>query len=61
MIASEHIWSSLASAFTIGCSGRPLPEGVVSKPLIDAHQKGMLARLDFMDSLHTQYCEPLHD
>jgi hypothetical protein len=51
---TDEVLQGLLGAFAIGCANRALPPGVRSQPLLDAHSKGLMARLDFLESLQAE-------
>jgi hypothetical protein len=53
-MTTEHVLRGLQGAFSLGCAGSPLPGGVSNQALLDAHTKGLMARLDFIESLQAE-------
>jgi hypothetical protein len=51
---TDEVLQGLLGAFALGSANRPLPQGVGSKPLLDAHAKGLMARMDYLESLQAE-------
>jgi hypothetical protein len=54
MTTTADVLRAMEGAFALGSGGNPLPDCVVSKALLDSHTKGLLARLDFLESIQAE-------